>query len=219
MNLFDTILNIEPLELPEAPADLISAEKSALMVKLESSSMQETEPIKHVIELAARIRVDQSELKRARQEASDNPGSQLTRRFPDHKRGLALVGGVGCGKTIAMRALCKLTGAAYCSVPDMALDYSLSGAEKLTDFLEKNKSVDIVFDDLGAERTVKSFGNNFPMMEIMLRRYDLWQRTGVRMHFTSNLNGKELKPVYGDRVLDRIHEMCDVKAIKAGSMR
>jgi DNA replication protein DnaC len=62
-----------------------------------------------------------------------------------------------------------------------------------------------------------------------LDRYDLFVETGIKTHFSSNLptrldkekypNQTTLVDIYGERVVDRIIQMCEIVIFKGESLR
>jgi DNA replication protein DnaC len=80
------------------------------------------------------------------------------------------------------------------------------------------------FDDLGREEIpAKRFGEQKNVMaEIILMRYDRIQQESLTQmedhhrfknhhtHFTTNKNADQLEALYGDRVRDRLKEMCNI---------
>lgn len=77
------------------------------------------------------------------------------------------------------------------------------------------------YDDLGSEPTmVKLYGSElYPMLEVITARYNLWQRTGVPTHFTSNHDLNTIDAKYGKRVASRIAEMCSVVEVTGKNLR
>tara|TARA_R110002020_G_scaffold42212_12_gene123979 strand:+ start:68 stop:694 length:627 start_codon:yes stop_codon:yes gene_type:complete len=72
----------------------------------------------------------------------------------------------------------------------------------------KNSRGPILFDDLGAERKLKHFGNTIDVMaEILQLRYFSLKNTTVKTFITSNLKPEEIRKEYGERVYDRFFEM------------
>lgn len=138
------------------------------------------------------------------------------------KKGLALIGPVGCGKTTLMRAFCVNQRSSYIvtSCRQVAGDYSSKDAggdlaiQKYSGLVEVvpndfwgQRFIGRCFDDLGTENAKKHFGNESNVMEeIFLNRYDSQSLIG-KTHFTSNLTAKEIEELYGTRVLSRIREM------------
>lgn len=138
----------------------------------------------------------------------------------DLKKGLALGGNVGCGKTTMMEFFQFNQTRSYIikSVRDIAGQYSLSGYPAIARYNDIIKFGDIhlsygqtdlgvCFDDLGTEDEKKHFGNESNVMaEIMLNRYDKAILRG-KTHITTNLSGDEIEQRYGTRVRSRMREM------------
>lgn len=126
---------------------------------------------------------------------------------PSH--GLALFGGVGTGKTTAMRCLSAMMGFPCISVASLDVIYARSGDVGIIDTMDAYRSATIAIDDIGTERA-RHFGAEFPMGDILARRYDLWQRSGVLTVLTGNLTAEERLARYGTRIVDRLAQMCVV---------
>jgi hypothetical protein len=69
------------------------------------------------------------------------------------------------------------------------------------------------FDDLGAEQSLKYYGNECNVMsEILLSRYDLFISQRMITHITTNLSASELEEIYGNRVRSRFRETVNLVA-------
>ncbi len=74
------------------------------------------------------------------------------------------------------------------------------------------------FDDLGAESTLKYYGNQCNVMgEILLSRYDHFINNHMVTHATTNLSASELEDYYGNRVRSRMREMFNLIAFDGGA--
>lgn len=75
------------------------------------------------------------------------------------------------------------------------------------------------FGDLGSEQEANSYGNKRNVMEeIIFNRYE----TGLPFfytHVTTNLDAEMIEKVYGQRLIDRLREMCNVLILKGESFR
>lgn len=136
------------------------------------------------------------------------------------KRGLMLIGGVGCGKSTAMRALRSTTN----RLVELRCrhDYGLTrqlmmgivSATELSDdrqtdpkmFEADCRRLMLGIDDLGVEITERhSYGDAVrPVEEVIMRRYDNLRTVTV---VTTNLTINQLKDKYSARVIDRMREM------------
>lgn len=158
--------------------------------------------------------------------------------------GLYLIGGVGCGKTmisagIVNRALknqaesasderkrkfayidesmdCTLNPVArlISTVELLGKIQSTFGSYDTQETIDKYKKVRLlVLDDIGAEKASEWVEARF--YEIIDYRYNHLLPTVI----TSNLTPSELSKKVGERIADRIREMCKVVAIKTSSQR
>lgn len=77
----------------------------------------------------------------------------------------------------------------------------------------------ICFGDLGTEDDKNNYGNKMNVIdEIFFKRYE----TGIPLHmthFTTNLNGEEIKQRYGVRFYDRLKESCNWIVLEGESFR
>ena len=226
-NRFNNILGISDCELSDAPADEVDALVSKYMTSISESKMIITDPISLVLPTAARIRMDALEDERAEglYRASGRYEDRI-RRFDKTKKGVTLTGGVGNGKTVAMKCLSSLTGAVMLNVPEMSIAFMRGGIDQVIGLFSGTQRVDgcgpkpaVIIDDLGAEGDSKNYGQNFPIEEIIMMRYNDYCKSGTLTHFATNLSGKEISARYGDRISDRIREMTDVVVISGKSMR
>lgn len=145
----------------------------------------------------------------------------------DLSRGLIIQGNVGSGKSKLMQIfqLMSLRPFIYKPSRDVAWEYSTKGMQELHAY---GKGSVIVhgqeriyktynFDDLGAERTTKFFGQEANVMaEIIQARYELF-KDGLLTHYTTNLSRNEIYEMYGDRILSRLDETCNWLVLGKGA--
>lgn len=142
------------------------------------------------------------------------------RSKPRLRAGVILIGNPGSGKSLVMKAFCKLRlpsnlmNLVYC---DQVTDqYEKSGSDALVRF---NKCFDgdfrrapFYFDDLGYEK--KSTGHYGTktncMMEVIIKQHRLYQDFKQKAHFSSNYSLSELSSLYDIRTESRLSEMCNV---------
>lgn len=138
------------------------------------------------------------------------------------KKGWALIGPVGCGKTTLLRGFNINPTNCYqpISCREVAGEYTdkehggIKTINKYSTLVIVNKSqywnqesVGRMFDDLGTEVLVKHMGNERNVMEeVLLNRYDNTQLKG-KTNITSNLLAKEIEEIYGTRLRSRCREM------------
>lgn len=61
---------------------------------------------------------------------------------------------------------------------------------------------------MGVETKGRHFGKDCNVMgEILLSRYDLFQKRKIKTHATTNLNAQELEERYGNRVRSRMWQI------------
>lgn len=133
----------------------------------------------------------------------------------DPKKGILLLGPVGCGKTSLMTLIKPFfpPELQYKMKPsrEIAFEFINDGYATIHKY-GKIRHV-YCFDDLGVEKSLKHFGNDCnTMAEILLSRYDHFIQTGIRTHATTNLNAQELEKLYGNRVRSRLREMFNLIA-------
>lgn len=139
-----------------------------------------------------------------------------------HKKGLIIIGPVGCGKTTLMKILQKNSFNPYriVSCRKVANDYAEFGHTAITNYSSAqnvtkhewfgHSNVGYCFDDLGTEGEKKNFGNQLNVMvEIILNRYDNIPEKS-KTHFTTNLNADDMFKIYGERAFSRMREMLNI---------
>ncbi len=142
-------------------------------------------------------------------------------------KGILLSGPVGCGKTSLITLIRNLLpvpqrfGIKSCR--EITFDFIREGYEVIqrysTNAYNNNHApYPICFDDLGAENTLKYYGNECNVMgEILLSRYDHFINNHMLTHATTNLSASELESYYGNRVRSRMREMFNLIALDSNS--
>lgn len=138
----------------------------------------------------------------------------------DPNKGILLSGPVGCGKTSLMKLLRHIVPhhKPYEIIPARNITFAFNNIGFKT-IEEYGNSSFYCFDDLGVETTGRHFGKDCNVLgEILLSRYDLFLKRGIRTHATTNLNAQELEERYGNRVRSRMRQMFnlinfDVKSV------
>ncbi len=128
--------------------------------------------------------------------------------FTNLSAGLLLFGGVGTGKTHAMRLLSSHFGIEFVEAQELAVQYAIGGDKGFSEWVADWKYKELIIDDIGAEREVKHFGNAGIVGEFIGQRYNLWTLEGKLTHMTSNLSEEDFIDRYGERTWSRLHEMC-----------
>jgi len=151
-------------------------------------------------------------------------------------KGLLLIGDLGVGKTALMRIMQKIfmdTPRGFkwldCNeIPDLMDVFTVA---ELKSYYGKNLKMDLYIDDLGIGNSlVNKWGNSINLVsEILIERYNLFVAEGYRTHLSSNKhtaldkdkypNAVTLETLYGDRIVDRLREMCETIIWKGTSLR
>lgn len=136
--------------------------------------------------------------------------------------GLILLGGVGTGKTTLMRALKDtLLNVGATSRFFLASEFGtlFFDNQEQTEYqlLQGNWCKFLLLDDIGTEpRVIKEYGNAIePFNRIVEARYF----NCLPLVFTTNLSLEEIGNTYGERIADRLAEMCDVITFNGESYR
>ena len=145
------------------------------------------------------------------------------------QKGILLTGPIGCGKTslmTLMRLIQPQQRFAIKSCREITFDFIKEGYEviqRYSTYAYSNSTTPPrphthCFDDLGAESTLKYFGNQCNVMgEILLSRYDHYINNHMITHATTNLSASELENFYGNRVRSRMREMFNLIAYTPNS--
>lgn len=129
-----------------------------------------------------------------------------------HKSGLMMRGNVGVGKTTLLNALKSVIdvfdqdGRKLRVVTAWKIANQHKEDKKAFEGLKEEPLLGI--DDLGTEpTTVKDYGNDLtPLAELLTERYEKRRMTVI----TTNLSEEGIKQAYGERVYDRLCELCNV---------
>lgn len=151
-------------------------------------------------------------------------------------KGVMLVGRIGVGKSVIMKIMQKLfkdsnRGFKWFTcrdIVDLVEHYSVS---EVKEFYGRGLKMDLYIDDIGVGNSIfNKYGNTTNIVsEIILERYDLFVSEGFKTHISSNNptsldkskypNIITLEDMYGDRVIDRLKEMCEIIVWKGESLR
>ncbi|WP_430811930.1 MULTISPECIES: ATP-binding protein [unclassified Carboxylicivirga] len=139
------------------------------------------------------------------------------------RKGILMIGPVGCGKTALMKLLPSILPAyqrfAIKACRDISFEFQKDGYEVIHRYSKHSFHITpghktpktICLDDLGAESNIKHFGSECNVMaEVILSRYDLFISDRLITHATTNLNAKDIEKLYGQRVRSRLREMMNV---------
>lgn len=137
----------------------------------------------------------------------------------DIRKGLLLTGPVGCGKTTLMNLMRLIPPPEKQYVMKACRDISFEFIQEGYNIIDRYSKLSFTghhpkaycFDDLGAEQSLKFYGNECNVMaEIILSRYDQFQTNCMVTHLTTNLSASEIQGSYGTRIRSRMREMFNV---------
>ena len=138
--------------------------------------------------------------------------------FEHRKSVLLLVGVNGVGKTtmmLAVKRMLYLLTNEVMTVAD-AREIAALGKNSPTEFNGLKRCKLLGIDDLGTEAIiVKSYGNEFsPLAELIAARYSSRLFTVITTNLSvvadsQGMEVDELQKTYGDRIFDRLREMCN----------
>jgi DNA replication protein DnaC len=149
----------------------------------------------------------------------------------DLKKGIILTGPIGCGKTSIMSLMKYFIDNSKCiylvkSCRDISFEFIKEGYEIIPRYTTKSFTRNglhetpryFCFDDLGTENNLKYYGNECNVMaEILLSRYDLFVKSNLLTHITTNLSATEIENHYGNRVRSRMREQFNLISFTAQS--
>jgi DNA replication protein DnaC len=134
---------------------------------------------------------------------------QTAEHLSTTKLGTIIFGEPGLGKTYLVRTP-RMVSASV-----IAMEFQANGLDAVKAIINNQIAYNgnqIVIDDLGTEEDVKHFGNGLdPIAYIIQRVYDINSSTDtpIKLIFTTNYGKDYLVEKYGQRVVERIWEMCD----------
>lgn len=150
-------------------------------------------------------------------------------------RGLMLIGGTGRGKTFAMQIFGRWARIPIVPATQVVAEYfrdkdgTMERYTTAKPYRINGVSVpdDLILDDLGTEIGMTDYGRSGldVITRIIDARYRLWQRSGARLHLTTNLSPERIRDTdgilerYGRRTLSRLQEMCEINVFGGADRR
>lgn len=144
--------------------------------------------------------------------------------FPgDLSKGIFLIGSYGVGKSFPLLCFsginCNVSFPANMMKPtnEIICAFQKDGAEGVETF---QKGV-VVIDEISENHDAAHYGNKTNVIQQLLEsRYDLFVRTGIVTHATSNfVDFGDIELHYGPRVRSRVHEMFNIKKVEGPDRR
>ncbi len=139
-------------------------------------------------------------------------------------KGIYLVGRCGVGKTLIMTAAKALRipegKFGFISCNQVVNEYNTKGRER-GGIIEVQKYMkrSWCFDDLGTEPMGNSYGKEDVFTTLLTQRAELYTSNQMRTFITSNFVPDDLQARYGERIVSRIHQMCNIIAIGGNDRR
>jgi len=149
-------------------------------------------------------------------------------------KGLLLVGGVGVGKSLIFEILqiyttrvLRRNGFQYHSASSIIDFLNINGKVYYNLFKENRqdentiKPITCYIDDIASKNEiVKHFGTEYnAIQELISIRYEVFIRHKKLTHLSTNIFPKQLKEIYGSRIIDRMREMFNIIELKGESFR
>tara|TARA_R110000772_G_scaffold245957_2_gene359568 strand:- start:1614 stop:2147 length:534 start_codon:yes stop_codon:yes gene_type:complete len=147
-------------------------------------------------------------------------------------KGIILLGKVGTGKTETIRTSRMTTARNLYDVyteTDRNKPNGTEGVRQVINNMIDYERRNVTIDEIGVEDNAKKFGNTLDPIEwCVMNIYEANQKTlhtelddakQIRLYMTSNLNINSLETRYGDRVIDRLHQMCDIYVLDDTNLR
>lgn len=136
-------------------------------------------------------------------------------------KGLLLLGDYGCGKSSLLHCFCEVLK----TVRQGFLRYSFLDIDDLfvvngySCFNEHRKPYAKYYDDFGQESLqAGNYGNKESVaVKIAEFRYRLFVESGVKTHYSTNMNGESFKTRYTDFIYSRIKESCNIINFATGT--
>lgn len=141
------------------------------------------------------------------------------RKNTDKSEGLFIYGNCGTGKTVTAKLISAYMDINFITATKIQQEH-LKGKINGYDYGKTWKPM--IIDDLGSEAKTHDFGAQYELLEYVITdRYEAYINSYGKAItvITTNLDGKQIIDRYGNRIYDRIHEMCKTFAVTGESLR
>ena len=148
----------------------------------------------------------------------------------DPTKGILLLGNNGVGKTSFMEDFALANSKICWGHPNMPTGIGIPDATATSirracqilgpSLIQQFETHDLYLDDLGSEvaGVVQNYGTaSDPIYEILMIRYRI--RKSYKTYITSNNTIEQLTEMYGRRIVDRLHELCNIIILTGQSFR
>lgn len=153
-----------------------------------------------------------------------NPESEY-----DLNKGIALLGGVGVGKSLLFHVfkqytmgILKTNSFRMFTAQEIVDNVEAAGVECLAQFgTLPEKPMTAYFDDVAsANEIINHYGTKTNVMEkVLTMRYDVFKKYNKLTHISSNQFPTQLNEIYGIRIVDRMKEMFNLIELNGKSHR
>lgn len=142
----------------------------------------------------------------------------LNSKKPSFDKGICLIGKIGCGKTMLLSSLRKIRGTKNDMLGRLVSENEIVMKNDYLRYINHH----LILDDLGTN--IGNFNEYALKMKSLLEeRYLSFKRFKYKTNISTNLTikGEEnsIKALYGERLADRIKEMCNIIVVKGESLR
>ena len=147
----------------------------------------------------------------------------------DLKKGLMIIGNVGSGKSLFIKAMqiftshvIKLNTFKNTTSRQITNGYLTNGYESMTGLLYNDgKPYHLAIDDIGRmDENIMHFGTKKNVIqEVLADRYEIYKSHGKLTFVTTNLNSEKLEEYYGEWIRSRAREMFNIIKITGKDKR
>jgi hypothetical protein len=140
----------------------------------------------------------------------------------DTRKGIALIGIPGVGKTTFMKIMGRYSFALRINqFSNISIEKIIDRAMQGIIMDELKKPAHLCIHQFGKKYNIKGFGTdvNDLIMLIMSLRYELFQDKNIVTHITTNFGTKQFQSMFEDDFIDRMKEMFNMLSFPGQSFR